>query len=140
MRPRALAPLVLPLLLACGHRRPEDRIRAAFESCRTAVEAGEAAKAAAPLAATFQGPEGMDRDTARLFLAETLRRQRVGVTVLSDVIRVDGSEATQEVVLVLTERTGGLLPAHPSRRTFLLRWREEGGTWKLVELQSPEGS
>ena len=127
----------LLLLVACGYRRPEDRIRAAFEGCRAAVEAGDANRAAAPLAADFRGPEGMDRATARLFLAATLRRERVGVTVLNDAIRVEGREAFQEVDLVLTGRAGGLLPEETSRRQFLLHWREEGGAWKLAEIQSP---
>ena len=127
----------LLLLVACHQQQPEERIRAAFEGCRTAVEAGDADRAAAPLAADFRGPEGMDRATARLFLAATLRRERVGVTVLRDAIRVNGREADQEVDLVLTGRTGGLLPQETSRRHFLLHWREEGGTWNLVEIQSP---
>lgn len=137
MRIRVLPLAALLLLVACGHPRPEDQIRAAFEGCRTAVEAGDADRAAAPLAADFRGPEGMDRATARLFLAATLRRERVGVTVLRDAIRVEGREAFQDVDLVLTGRSGGLLPEETSRRHFLLHWREDGRTWKLVEIQSP---
>lgn len=132
------AGLVLLAQAACGRKRPEDRVRAAFEGCRAAVEAGDAARAAEPLDAAFRGPEGMDRDTARLFLMGTLRGQRIGVTVLRDEIQVDGAEATQAVDLVLTSREGGLLPRETSRRTFLLRWREEGGEWRLLALQSPQ--
>ena len=132
------AALVLLAQAACGHRSPEDRVRATFEGCRAAVEAGDAARATEPLDAAFRGPEGMDRTTARLFLGGTLRGQKVGVTVLRDEIRVDGAEATQVVDLVLTGRAQGLLPQETSRRTFLLRWRERSGQWKLLALQSPE--
>ncbi len=135
---RPLALLAL-LLLACGRMRPEDRVRAAFEACRAAVEAGDADAAAAPLAYDFHGPEGMDRASARLFLRAALARQRVGVTVLRNQVRVTGREALQEVELVLTGRGAGLLPEDASRRSLLLRWREERGAWRLVEVQSPEG-
>lgn len=131
--------LALLALAACGRKRPEDRVRAAFEGCRAAVEAGDAAKAAEPLDPAFRGPEGMDRATARLFLVGTLQRQKVGVTVLRNEVRVDGPEATQEVDLVLTGKGGGLLPEDASRRTLLLRWRETGGEWRLLEVQSPDG-
>lgn len=134
-----LAGLILLALAACGRKSPEDRVRAAFEGCRAAVEAGDAARAAEPLDPTFRGPEDMDRATARLFLMGVLRRQKIGVTVLRNDIRVVGKEATQEVDLVLTGRGGGLLPEDASRRTFLLRWRETGGEWRLLELQSQEG-
>lgn len=134
-----LTGLVLLAFLACGRKRPEDQVRAAFERCRVAVEAGDASRAAEPLDPAFRGPEGMDRGTAQLFLMGTLRRQKVGVTVFRNEVRVEGPEATQEVDLVLTGKGGGLLPEDASRRTFLLRWRETGGQWKLLELQSADG-
>jgi hypothetical protein len=138
LRSPLLSCLILLAQAACGHRSPEDRVRAAFEGCCAAVEAGDAARATEPLDPTFRGPEGMDRATARLFLMGTLRGQKVGVTVLRDEIRVDGPEATQVVDLVLTGRGQGLLPQETSRRTFLLRWREVGGQWRLLAMQSPE--
>ncbi|GLH69683.1 hypothetical protein GETHPA_12160 [Geothrix rubra] len=139
LRGRRSIPFLLLALAACGRKAPEDQVRAAFEACRTAVEAGDAARAAAPLDADFRGPEGMDRATARLFLAGLLRRERVGVTVIRNQLRRDGPDILQEVDLVLTGRGGGLLPEEASRRSFLLRWRQRGGDWKLAELQSPEG-
>jgi hypothetical protein len=131
--------LLLPALTACDRRDPEDQVRAAFETCRAAVEAGDAARAAAPLAEDFRGPEGMDRATARLFLAGLLRRERVGVTVIRNQLRRDDPDIVQEVDVVLTGRGGGLLPEEASRRSFRLRWRRLGGDWKLAEMQTPEG-
>ena len=136
-------PLVaIPILLAgfaCDRRGPEDRVRAAFKACCAAVEAGDAAGAVAPLDDSFRGPDGMDRATARLFLMGLLRRQRVGLTILRNQIRPDGSDLVQEVDLVVTGRGAGLLPEDASRRSFVLRWRERQSDWRLVELQSPEG-
>ena len=126
-------------LLACRTDKPEDQVKRAFETCRLAVEAGDAAGATAPLDPSFRGPDGMDKPTARLFLMGTFRQERVGVTVLRNVVSVRGSEANQEVDLVLTGRSGGLLPQDASQRSFQLRWRKSGGDWKLAEIQALDG-
>jgi ketosteroid isomerase-like protein len=114
-------------------------VKKAFETCRAAVEAGDAAAATASLDPTFRGPEGMDKATARFFLVGTFRQEKVGVTVVRNEVAVRGNEALQEVDLILTGRSGGLLPQDASRRGFQLRWRKSGGDWKLMELQSLDG-
>lgn len=131
----ASASLILALL-ACRSDKPEDQVRKAFEGCRTAVEAGDAIAATDPLDSTFKGPEGMDKATARLFLLGTLRREKVGITVLHNEVTVRGRDALQEVDLVFTGRQGGLLPQDASHRQYLLRWRQAGTQWRLLEVQS----
>lgn len=126
-------------LLACQSDKPEAQVRKAFEACRRSVEAGDAVAAAAPLDAAFQGPEGMDKATAKLFLMGMLKREKVGVTVLRSEVAVRGNEALQEVDLLLTGRSGGLLPQEASNRGFRLRWRRAGSDWKLMELKSLDG-
>ena len=133
-----LAMCLLVAGCACGRKSPEARVRAAFEGSRTAVEDGDAARAVAPLDAAFQGPEGMDKAATRLFLMGLLSRQKVGITVLRNEVRVEGPEATQAVDLLLTARGGGLLPEDASRRSFLLHWREVDGTWRLREAEASE--
>ena len=114
-------------------------MRRAFEQCRVAVEAGDAAGATAPLGPSFRGPDGMDKATARLFLLGLFRQEKVGVTVVRNEVAVKGGEALQEVELVLTSRGGGLLPQDASRRGFRLRWRKSGGDWILQELLPLDG-
>jgi len=126
-------------LLACQSDRPEDQVRKAFEACRRSVEVGDAVGACAPLDPAFQGPEGMDRASARLFLMGTLKGEKIGVTVLRNEVAVRGNEALQEVDLLLTGRNGGLFPQEASNRGFRLRWRRIGSDWKLAELQSLDG-
>lgn len=138
-RPSSIPLILLLALAACGRRGPEERVRAAFEDCRAAVEAGDIGRATAPLDEDFRGPDGMDRATARLFLGSLLRREKVGLTVIQNQVRRDGPDIVQEVDLVLTGKGGGLLPEEASRRRFLLRWRERSGNWRLVEVQAPEG-
>lgn len=143
MRESLRSALALPVLLvslsACRSGHPEDQVRKAFETCRAAVEAGDAAKAAEPLDPAFRGPDGMDKATARLYLLGVLRQEKIGVTVLRNEISVRGPEALQEVDLLLTGRAGGLLPQDVSQRSFHLRWRKSGREWKLMDIQSLDG-
>ncbi|MDP1831796.1 MAG: hypothetical protein Q8K67_07035 [Geothrix sp.] len=143
MRNSVRSTLAVPVLLAgfsaCRSDKPEDQVRKAFETCRAAVEAGDAMAATAPLDPAFRGPDGMDKATARLFLLGTFRQEKVGVTVLRNEVAVRGNEALQEVDLVLTGRSGGLLPQDASHRGFRLRWRKSGGDWKLMDLQPLDG-
>lgn len=122
-------------LLACRSDKPEDQVRKTFEACVAAVEAGDAAAATEPLDAAFRGPEGMDKPAARLFLMGLLRQEKVGVTVVQNDVAVRGSEAFQDIDLLLTGRSSGLLPQDASRRAFSLRWRKAGADWKLVAIQ-----
>ena len=82
MRKRIASVCVLTALAACRSDNPEAQVRKAFEACRAAVEAGDAAAATAVLDPAFRGPDGMDRAMARMFLLSTLRREKIGVTVL----------------------------------------------------------
>lgn len=132
--------LLVGLLLGCRSESPEAQVRTAFEACRVAVEAGDAAAATAPLDAAFRGPDGLDRASSRAFLQATFRQQRVGVTVLRSALTERNGEFLQEVDLVLTGKSGALLPEEASHRTFLLRWRKVAGTWRLAELRTAEGS
>jgi len=139
MRQSVASICVVLALLACRSDKPEDQVRKHFERCRAAVEAGDAAAATMPLAPAFRGPDGMDRATARLFLLGLFHQEKVGVTVVRNEVSVKGNEALQEVDLVLTSRSSGLLPQDASRRGFRLRWRKSGGDWILLELLPLEG-
>jgi hypothetical protein len=125
---------LLGALAACRSDKPENQVRKAFEACRAGVEAGDAATATAALDPGFTGPEGMDRATARLFLLGTFRQEKVGVTVVRNEVAAREHEATQDVDLILTGRSGGLLPQDLSHRSFRLRWRKAGGEWRLLEV------
>jgi ketosteroid isomerase-like protein len=127
---------LLGALSACRTDKPEAQIRKAFEACRAAVEAGDAAAATAPLDPTFRGPEGLDRATARLYLMGLFRQEKIGVTVVRNEVSVRGDQALQEVDLLLTGRNGGLLPREASRRSFRLHWQKTEGDYRLLELEA----
>ena len=125
------------LQLACSPDSPESKIRKAFESSVTAVEAGDAGAAVAILDEGFRGPEGMNKAEARVYLMGWLRNEKVGVTVVAQKVEVRGGQATQVVDLLLTGRSGGsLLPQESSRRTLQLRWTLSGKTWKVREIRT----
>ncbi len=111
-------------------------MRAAFASTVEAVEKSEPGAVAERLTQDFQGPEGMDRSAARLFLMGIFRQQKVGVTVLANRVQVNQDGALQAVELVLTSKGGGLIPQDMGRRSFVLRWRRTGNDWKIRSLES----
>jgi ketosteroid isomerase-like protein len=134
---RALAFLATLILASpsCHRTGPEAAIRKAFQSSVDALEKGDASAAADVLSPSFLGPEGMDRAGAEFYLAGLLRSEKVGVTVFSDTLEVDGPRAVQKVQMVLTGRTGrSLLPEERGRATFLIRWERKDGDWKIREI------
>ena len=133
-RLRKAVPALLLALSACRSDKPEDRVKAAFSHMVEAVESGDAAGAAEFLDPEFRGPEGLDRAGARLYLMGLARGGKVGITVLENHLRVEGKEVWQSVGLLLTQKGGGLLP-DSSRRSYLIRWRQTKGDWRMVEVQ-----
>lgn len=136
MRQITLTALTLCSLLACQQGSPEDQVREAFAATVEAVEKSNAGAAADMLAQDFQGPEGMDRGAARLYLMGVFRHQKVGVTVLANRVQINRDGALQAVELVLTAKGGGLIPEDMGRRSFVIRWRKTGNHWKIRNVES----
>lgn len=138
---RALYPVALILLnlLACARESPEARVKQAFEACLKGIESSDPGAVIERLDTRFEGPGGMDRNGAKLYLMGVMRRDKIGVTVFSNRIEIKGHEALQTTELLLTSHGGsGLLPQDASRRTFLLRWIEKDGAWRLRALVDTE--
>lgn len=133
---RTLLAFPLLALMACAPTSPEAKVKAAFDACVKGVEEGDAGAVMERLDSSFRGPEGMDRSGAKLYLMAVLRREKIGVTVLSSRIEVQRNSALQTVEVLLTSRNGsGLLPQDASRRTFQLRWEATQEVWRLREIQ-----
>jgi len=127
--------LPLFLLLACHSGSPEEQVRKSFQACIKGIEQGDAGSVVEILAPDFSGPEGMSRDEAKLFLLGVLSREKIGVTVLSDRIEVQGTKAFQTTSLILTGKSGSsLLPEESSRKAYTLRWQKRDGRWRLKEI------
>jgi ketosteroid isomerase-like protein len=136
MRRFTLTALTLCSLLACKQDSPEDQVRKAFGATVEAVEKGDAGAVVDMLSHDFQGPEGMDRGAARLFLLGVFRQQKVGATVLANKVQVNQDGALQAVELVLVSKSGGLVPEDMGRRGFVIRWRKIGNHWKIRSVES----
>jgi hypothetical protein len=135
---RLAVPVALLALAGCRQESPEAQIKKTFDACLKAIEEGDASRPGEALGPQFSGPEGMSGDEAKLFLAALLRTERVGVTVFSSRIEVQGSRGAQTVEVLLTSRSGGgLLPQDASRKTYLLRWERLEGKWRLGSLTEP---
>lgn len=130
-----LAAFTLCNLIGCKGESPEAKVREAFDGCVEAIEAGDAGGATEALSKDFQGPDGLDKSGARLYLMGLLRREKVGITVTGNRVEVKGTEAHQFVELVLTSRGQGLLPQDATRRTYHLHWRLEGKDWRLWRFE-----
>lgn len=135
MRRIVLTALTLCSLPACRQGSPEDQVREAFAAAAEAVEKGDASAAVDMLSQDFEGPEGMDRGAARLYLMGMFRQQKVGVTVLANRVQINRDGALQAVELVLTAKGGGLVPEDMGRRSFVIRWRKAGSHWKIRSME-----
>lgn len=133
---RAFLAGLLILSLGCRRESPEAQVKRAFAACVAAVEAGDPEPLILRMAPDFRGPEGMDRDAAKLFLIGLFQREKVGVTVLEARTEAEAEAGLQEVHLLLTSRGGaGLLPKDASRRVFTIRWAKVKGEWLLKEIR-----
>jgi hypothetical protein len=134
---RLVVPLALIVLAGCRKDSPEAQIQKSFDACVKALEEGDFGSAVDVLSPQFEGPEGMRRDEAKLYLMGLLRQEKVGITVFASRIEVKGSQGTQSVEVMLTSRSGSsILPEDASRRLFLLRWERLDGDWRLRSLQT----
>jgi len=135
---QATFPLVgLVLLLGCTSENPEAQVKRAFVRCVQDLEAGDGRAALEVLGPAFEGPEGLDRDGARLYLLGLLQQGRIGITVVQSRIEAGEQEAFQEVDVLLTRRGGRtLLPDETSRQSFQIRWERRKGAWKVKSLQN----
>ncbi len=136
MRQIILTSLTLCSLAACKQGSPEDQVRKTFAEAVQAVENSDVGGASGLLSQDFQGPEGMDRGAARLYLMGVFRQQKVGVTVLANRVQITRDGALQAVDLVLTSKGGGLIPEDMGRRSYVIRWRKTGNDWKIRSVES----
>ncbi len=133
--PRRLTIALPLLLLACQSDKPEDQVKKAFSKAKSAIEEGDAGGAVDILAADFKGPEDIDKASARFMLMGLLRQGKIGITVFRNDAALEGTEVTQEVELLITQTSGGILPSDAGRRRYLLRWKKQEGDWRLSRMQ-----
>ncbi|WP_005035214.1 hypothetical protein [Holophaga foetida] len=131
-----LAVLTLIACMGCTSESPEAQVKRAFNQCIRDLEGGNGAAAAEILSPAFEGPDGMDRNAARLFLLATLKQQRLGITVLQSHIEAREQDANQEISVVVTQRGAqSVLPDESSRQAFRIKWERRKGEWRVKALR-----
>jgi hypothetical protein len=97
-----------------------------------AAEARDAAALVASVSPEFAGPDGMDRDQFRRYLAVIwLRNREVGVRLGPLDVDLIGDRARVEFTAATTGGEGWM-PDRAQVHQVSTGWRLEGGEWKLI--------
>lgn len=120
------------LAAGCSRPPPEQALRETIAAMEAAAEARDSEALVEHLAEDFGGPDGMDRDTFRRYLALIwLRNRDVGVTLGPLDVELMGDRA--KVGFTAAARGGeGLLPDRAEVYQVETGWRLENGDWKLI--------
>lgn len=123
---------LLLLLAACSTEPPEAALRARIDGMQVAAEARDSAAVAEAMSEEFVGPEGMDRDAFRRYLAVIwMRNREVGVQLGPLDVTLLGEGARVEFTAAATGGEGWL-PDRAQVYRVKTGWRLEDGEWMLV--------
>jgi hypothetical protein len=129
--------LALLLLLAagCSHEPPEQALRSTIAGMQAAAEARDSDLLVEAFSEDFVGPEGMDRDQFRRYLAVIwLRNREVGVNLGPLEVELIGERATVEFTAAATGGEGWM-PDRAQVYRVSTGWRIEGGDWRLISAR-----
>jgi len=127
-----LAVFMIGGLAGCSRSPDEAALRARLVDMVAAVEAQEPRRFMEGVAEDFAGDHGMDQHGLQSMLrVQLLRRQHVGVSVLSTDITLHGERATVKQRVVLTGGSGGMIPEHYRQLQIESGWRIEDGQWRV---------
>jgi hypothetical protein len=132
---RWTAPLLLVLVAACSSPPPEEALRATIAQMQAAAEARDSAALSDHLAEDFVGPNGMDREQFRRWLAVLwLRNREVGVTLGPLEVEMLGETARVKFTAAATGGEG-LLPDRADVLEVHTGWRLEDDEWMLISAE-----
>lgn len=123
-------------LAGCRHAPPEQALRDTVAQMQKAGESHDVAGFMDHVAEDFAGPDGMDRQRLRQFLAVTsLRNRDIGVTLGPLDVKVFGDRATVDFTLGASGGSGAWLPDRAQVYQVRTGWRREGNDWLLLSAQ-----
>ena len=139
LRKRSVFTLLLAALLAlpaaCSREPPEQALRATIATMQAAAEARDSDALAESISEDFVGPEGMDRDMFRRYLAVLwLRNREVGVSLGPLEVELIGERANVEFTAAATGGEGWM-PDRAQVYRVTTGWRIEGGEWRLISAR-----
>lgn len=126
---------LLALAAGCSREPPEQALRGTIAGMQAAAEARDSDALVEPFSEDFVGPEGMDRDQFRRYLAVIwLRNREVGVSLGPLEVELIGERATVEFTAAATGGEGGI-PDRSQVYRVVTGWRTEGGEWRLISAR-----
>ncbi|HEU0152533.1 MAG TPA: nuclear transport factor 2 family protein [Arenimonas sp.] len=130
--------LVLAAAAGCSREPPEEALRATIASMQEAAEARDAEALVEAFAEDFAGPDNMDRDQFRRYVALAwLRSREVGVRLGPLEVELIGDRAR---VAFTAATTGGEGFLPDSAQVWQVRtgWRLDDGEWRLISAEWEE--
>lgn len=136
---RSVFTLLLAALSAlsagCTREPPEQALRTTIATMQAAAEARDSDALAESISEDFVGPEGMDRDMFRRYLAVLwLRNREVGVTLGPLDLELVGERANVGFTAAATGGEGWM-PDRGQVYRVSTGWRIEGGEWRLISAR-----
>lgn len=124
--------MLLCLASGCSREPPEQALRSTIAGMQAAAEARDSDALVESFSGDFAGPEGMDRDQFRRYLAVLwLRNREVGVSLGPLEVELMGDRATVEFTAAATGGEG-FLPDRAQVYRVNTGWRLEDGEWRLI--------
>lgn len=124
--------MLLCLASGCSREPPEQALRSTIAGMQAAAEARDSDALVESFSDDFAGPEGMDRDQFRRYLAVLwLRNREVGVSLGPLEVELMGDRATVEFTAAATGGEG-FLPDRAQVYRVNTGWRLEDGEWRLI--------
>ena len=128
--------VVLAALSAgCSREPPEQALRSTIAGMQAAAEARDSDALVESFSEDFVGPDGMDRDQFRRYLAVIwLRNREVGVSLGALEVELIGERATVEFTAGATGGAGWM-PDRAQVYRVNTGWRIEDGEWRLISAR-----
>ncbi|HET9032753.1 MAG TPA: nuclear transport factor 2 family protein [Dokdonella sp.] len=127
----------LLLISACKRPSDEQRIRAALEDMQLAMESAKPRDFMQYIGEDFTGADGqLDRQALHnLLRAQVLANARIGVTLASTDVELQGNHATVKVTATLSGGSGRWIPERGAIYRIESGWRKQDGEWICVNAQ-----
>ena len=131
----ALLVTMMMVVGGCSRSSDEQQLRDAIQTMQQAIEERHPSDFMDFVADDFTASDnGMDRRQLHdLLRLQVLRNERIGVSLVTRELSINGRRATVTLTATLTGSSGGWLPERGSIYSVTGGWRKDNGDWKLIQ-------